>query len=37
MSTRTLFLATGIACATAGNRQRKGTSAGSAPYHRRRV
>ncbi|MEY5260139.1 hypothetical protein WI601_17635, partial [Salmonella enterica subsp. enterica serovar Corvallis] len=28
MSTRTLFLAKGIACATAGNRQRKGTSAG---------
>ncbi|EHQ5708166.1 hypothetical protein KRR79_003777, partial [Salmonella enterica] len=27
MSTRTLFLAKGIACATAGNRQRKGTSA----------
>ncbi|KAA5784684.1 hypothetical protein F3G49_28500, partial [Klebsiella pneumoniae] len=26
MSTRTLFLAKGIACATAGNRQRKGTS-----------
>ncbi|EAA9530305.1 hypothetical protein AVB85_18125 [Salmonella enterica subsp. enterica serovar Vitkin] len=31
MSTRTLFLAKGIACATADNRQRKGTSAGSAP------